>query len=329
MVHTSPFFRQPAFERLRESLRQPEVAFAHPLDGGEAAAALPSVSATAESLGVDGRAYRQSVGTDGRQCRGYRGCHSGAVTLRAPPSGLPGSIRSARAPSGLPAREAVRDRAGQSPPGRGVGPLDGPVDRSADQRLRTVPDPHRPLGRLARGRVGQLGHRRCHGHRARTSGGNGLHGAVGTLPGRAPALHRGGGGRVAEGPGRHGRRRAAVRLRAGAASVPLRPRRVQGGLGPVGAGALDGRGVPSGRDPPSRRDIRRGGGQRGRRERRTAPGAALLHRGPGRSGRPHPGPGRTGGPLGLLPRPVGIDRGHEWGHRGPDRAIRSRASPIW
>jgi phytoene dehydrogenase-like protein len=59
MVLTSPFFRQPAFERLRESLRQPEVPFAHPLDGGEAAAALPSVSATAESLGVDGRAYRQ------------------------------------------------------------------------------------------------------------------------------------------------------------------------------------------------------------------------------------------------------------------------------
>ncbi len=59
MVLSSPFFRQPAFERLRESLRQPEVPFAHPLDGGEAAAALPSVSATAESLGVDGRAYRQ------------------------------------------------------------------------------------------------------------------------------------------------------------------------------------------------------------------------------------------------------------------------------
>ncbi|HEX3980853.1 MAG TPA: NAD(P)/FAD-dependent oxidoreductase, partial [Acidimicrobiales bacterium] len=59
MVHTSPFFRQPAFERLRASLRQPEVPFAHPLDGGEAAAALPSVAATAESLGVDGRSYRR------------------------------------------------------------------------------------------------------------------------------------------------------------------------------------------------------------------------------------------------------------------------------
>jgi phytoene dehydrogenase-like protein len=59
MVLTSPFFRQPAFQGLRASLRQPEVPFAHPLDGGEAAAALPSVAATAESLGIDGRAYRQ------------------------------------------------------------------------------------------------------------------------------------------------------------------------------------------------------------------------------------------------------------------------------
>src|ERR1700722_5854957 len=39
MVLTSPFFRQPAFSGLRSMLRQPEVPFAHPLDGGEAAAA--------------------------------------------------------------------------------------------------------------------------------------------------------------------------------------------------------------------------------------------------------------------------------------------------
>ena len=62
MVLTSPFFRQPAFEGLRASLRQPEVPFAHPLDGGRAVAALPSVEDTAESLGVDGRAYRRLLG---------------------------------------------------------------------------------------------------------------------------------------------------------------------------------------------------------------------------------------------------------------------------
>jgi phytoene dehydrogenase-like protein len=59
MVAMSPFFRQPAFDGLRAALRQPEIPFAHPLDGGRAAAAFSSVEATAEALGVDGRAYRR------------------------------------------------------------------------------------------------------------------------------------------------------------------------------------------------------------------------------------------------------------------------------
>jgi len=59
MLVTSPFFRQPAFEGLRAALRQPEIPFAHPLDGGHAAAAFASVDATAASLGVDGRTYRR------------------------------------------------------------------------------------------------------------------------------------------------------------------------------------------------------------------------------------------------------------------------------
>ena len=56
MVLASPFFRQPMFDGLRKSLRQPEIPFAHPLDGG-AVAALPSVVDTARSLGVDRDAY--------------------------------------------------------------------------------------------------------------------------------------------------------------------------------------------------------------------------------------------------------------------------------
>ena len=62
MVLASPFFRQPAFDDLRARLRQPEVPFAHPLDGGEAAAALPSVEDTAHSLGADGDTYRRLMG---------------------------------------------------------------------------------------------------------------------------------------------------------------------------------------------------------------------------------------------------------------------------
>jgi phytoene dehydrogenase-like protein len=62
MVLTSPFFRQPAFEGLRARLRQPAVPFAHPLDGGGSAAALPSVEDTAESLDADADAYRRLLG---------------------------------------------------------------------------------------------------------------------------------------------------------------------------------------------------------------------------------------------------------------------------
>ena len=62
MVLTSPFFRQPAFSGLRAMLRQPEVPFAHPLDGGEAAAAFPSVVDTAQSLGADRGAYLRLLG---------------------------------------------------------------------------------------------------------------------------------------------------------------------------------------------------------------------------------------------------------------------------
>jgi phytoene dehydrogenase-like protein len=62
LVLASPFFRQPAFDGLRRSLRQPEVPFAHPLDGGSAAAAFRSVDETAASLALDRTAYRRMLG---------------------------------------------------------------------------------------------------------------------------------------------------------------------------------------------------------------------------------------------------------------------------
>jgi phytoene dehydrogenase-like protein len=62
LVLTSPFFRQPAFAGLRAQLRQPEVPFAHPLDGGAAAAAHRTVEETVASLGPDGPAYRRLLG---------------------------------------------------------------------------------------------------------------------------------------------------------------------------------------------------------------------------------------------------------------------------
>jgi phytoene dehydrogenase-like protein len=62
LVAASPFFRRPAFDGLRTFLRRPEVPFAHPLDGGRAAAAHRSVEETAVSLGPDGAAYRRLMG---------------------------------------------------------------------------------------------------------------------------------------------------------------------------------------------------------------------------------------------------------------------------
>ncbi len=58
LVTASPFFRQSAFDHLRSTLRQPAVPFAHPLDAGRAVPVHRSVDETADSLGVDGPAYR-------------------------------------------------------------------------------------------------------------------------------------------------------------------------------------------------------------------------------------------------------------------------------
>jgi phytoene dehydrogenase-like protein len=55
----SPFFKE--FDPTAHGVRllQPEVAFAHPLDGGRAAAVTRSVEETAAGLGTDERAYRR------------------------------------------------------------------------------------------------------------------------------------------------------------------------------------------------------------------------------------------------------------------------------
>jgi phytoene dehydrogenase-like protein len=62
MVALSPFFKSLDLERLGVRLRTPEVAFAHPLEGGRAAALIGSVTTTAEGLGRDGDAYEKLMG---------------------------------------------------------------------------------------------------------------------------------------------------------------------------------------------------------------------------------------------------------------------------
>jgi phytoene dehydrogenase-like protein len=59
LAQASPFFRAIAFGRRGLTLCTPRVSFAHPLDGGRAAAVTTSVDETAGSLGADAAAYRK------------------------------------------------------------------------------------------------------------------------------------------------------------------------------------------------------------------------------------------------------------------------------
>lgn len=60
LLAASPFFTETTLTGL--SLKTPEVAFAHPLDGGHAVAVAGTVEHTAATLGADGRAYRRLFG---------------------------------------------------------------------------------------------------------------------------------------------------------------------------------------------------------------------------------------------------------------------------
>jgi phytoene dehydrogenase-like protein len=60
LLAASPFFRQHPLRGA--TLRSAEVAFAHPLDGGDAAVVAGSLAHTASSLGADHRAYRRLLG---------------------------------------------------------------------------------------------------------------------------------------------------------------------------------------------------------------------------------------------------------------------------
>jgi phytoene dehydrogenase-like protein len=59
MAAAAPFFREFDLPSRGVRLVQPEVCFAHPLDGGRAAVSLRSLGDTADGLGADGEAYRR------------------------------------------------------------------------------------------------------------------------------------------------------------------------------------------------------------------------------------------------------------------------------
>ncbi|HUZ19177.1 MAG TPA: NAD(P)/FAD-dependent oxidoreductase [Acidimicrobiales bacterium] len=66
LVAASGFFRRFGLERRGVRLIEPEVAYAHPLDGRHAAAARGSVDDTAADLGPDAAAYRRLFGPTAR-----------------------------------------------------------------------------------------------------------------------------------------------------------------------------------------------------------------------------------------------------------------------
>lgn len=62
MVSLSPFFAGLDLERLGVRMRTPEIAFAHPLEGGRAAAVFATVAETAATLGKDASTYQRLMG---------------------------------------------------------------------------------------------------------------------------------------------------------------------------------------------------------------------------------------------------------------------------
>jgi phytoene dehydrogenase-like protein len=62
MVSLSPFFQSVDLGQRGVELCRPEVAFAHPLEGGRASGVLQSLDDTASLLGADGAAYRRLFG---------------------------------------------------------------------------------------------------------------------------------------------------------------------------------------------------------------------------------------------------------------------------
>ncbi|WP_375492399.1 phytoene desaturase family protein [uncultured Jatrophihabitans sp.] len=62
LAEISPFFRNLDLEAHGVRLRRPEIAYAHPLDGGRAGAAYADLARTGDALGVDGRAWTSLFG---------------------------------------------------------------------------------------------------------------------------------------------------------------------------------------------------------------------------------------------------------------------------
>ena len=305
----------------------PEVAFAHPLEGGRAAAVFSSVEDTAATLGEDETRYRRLFGPLARDLDKLLPTVLAPLGRSVPAHPLAmarfGAIGLLRRP-GWPGGSAPT-RGGPSspaPPPHSMLPLSAPL--TASFGLLFVAVAH-GLGWpvVAGGSERIVGPSSPSWSRsvARSRPAAGSSGWSDLPPARTTLL---------DVSPRQFLDLAGDRLEpavpAGARAVPLRARGVQGRLGALGPGPVAGRGVPAGRDRARVRSARRGRtlarppcGGPARRP------AVLLDRPAGR-GRPDPRSRRPADPVGLLPRAGGLHHRHDAADRGPDRAVRAGVS---
>ena len=296
LAASSPFFTSIDLAA-RGSRVHPKVAFAHPLDGGRAAAVAGSVEETAGGLGRDAGAYRRLLGPLVRD-----------VGLTLPEILAP--IRSVpRHPlamarfglAGLP--PATAWPAGSAP--RRPGPvrrrrrtLDAAAERPGDRRVRAAARRWRARGGLAGGRGRQRPPRPTRSGRARVPGRRGgnrpwVRSLDELPPARAILLDVTPRQLIAlAGDRLTGTHRAALsRFRYGPGVC-----KVDWALsGPVPWPAA---GLPGGGTVHLGGHVGRGGPQRSRRDRGRHAGAPVLPRRPARRGRPDPRARRASTPCG-------------------------------
>ena len=324
LLLASPAFRDIDLSAPRRPAADPAVAFAHPLGGTRAVSVGADVGDVARPLGADGPAYSRLFTPLVRNLDKILPAFLGSMRDVPPaPAGGRRGLRPARAPVGAAPGTPVPYRGGPGARRRHGRPFHAAADGAALRRL--PPALHRagaPL-RLARGGGRQRRHRRRPRRRAHRRGRAGRDGPPGEGAGRAPP---GTGRRVGRHPapaGDHGGRCPSPARPAGALALPLRPRGVQGRLGPAGAGALARRELPAGRDPARGGHFRGDRPERGRRQRGPASRAPVLPRHPTLRGRPGAcSRGRTH-TVGLLPRAQRLVGGHDGQDRGADRAVRA------
>ena len=228
-----PFFRRLPLEDHGLEWIQPEIPFAHPLEGERIVVTHRSITETAERLGADGPAYRRLL------CPIVQGWEPLAREVLGPIIHFPArplrlarfGILAIRSAVALARSQFQGSRGARAPsPGRAattVVPLDkGPAPAFA---LLLAGSAH-----ARRGGRSPEGGSRAPGRRPRLAAPDARrrdpYGRVHWLTGRAPARSRGAVRRHAPPVPRAGRRPSARGLPAPPRALPLRPGRVQAGL---------------------------------------------------------------------------------------------------